>query len=226
MKKTFRTLALLLPALAVAPFSQAALQAYWDMDSSTINGKLPANDGAQAGSLSASIVDIEIGFSGGIDPLVGGTTDNLIGPLPSTNRALGFYRVGSVYDDGSFRMEGFDFTGLNNVNVSFAYQSLDAFTWDTHLEVDYRINNGLWQDIGENMTWGSGWQVATIDFGSFLDGASDVDLRIRTVSWLSAFGHLDIDNVQVNAVPEPRAYALAAGALVLACAVLIRRKRA
>lgn len=205
--------------------SRATLVAYWDMDASTPAAKLPATSGTQAGSLSNSFVNLAIGFSSRIDPLVTGTLENIVGSSP-TNRAVGFYRVGTAYESGAFEMSGFDFTGLSDVSISFAYRSFDTFTWDSNLEVDYRIGAGSWIDFAEAETWTSGYTLAEIDFGSLLDNQASVDFRIRTENWSSAFGYLDLDNIQVNAVPEPRAAALGAGILaVVAGWIRLRARR-
>jgi hypothetical protein len=116
-------------------------------------------------------------------------------------------------------MNGFNFTDLSQVSVSFAYDSENSFTWDTNLEVDYRIGGGSWIDIEELETWTPGFTLAIITFGSVLDGQSSVDLRIQSQEWGSAFGFLDIDNVQVNAVPEPAHYTILLSFLAVACAI-------
>lgn len=203
------------------PADAQTLLSYWNMDASSVNSKLPANDGVQSATVGAAFVNISAGFSGGIDPLIGGTLDNIVGSSP-TNRAVGFFRVGAVYDDGAFEMNNFDFANYTDGEISFALRGENLFTWDTNLEVDYRLNNGSWIDFAENLTYNSGWDVATISFGSLLDGASDVDLRIRTQSWLSIAGYLDIDNIQVTALPEPASVLLlAAGGMLL----VSRRRR-
>jgi len=169
-------------------------------------------------------VNISAGFDAGIDPLVAGTSINLSGTPGSPNRGTGFYRIGTIYDAGAFRMDGFNFTGLTDVSISFAYNSQDIFTWDTNLEVDYRINGGSWVDIDELETWTLGYVLADISFGNALDGQNNVDLRIRTDSWLSTFGYLDIDNVQVKAVPEPSTILLLSLGLVSLSASRRRRR--
>ncbi|GHC10457.1 PEP-CTERM sorting domain-containing protein [Cerasicoccus arenae] len=218
-------------ALPVAAFSllaassaQAIVQAYWDMDSSTVSGKLPPSQGTQAGSISTSFVEFSAGFIGEIQPGIGGTTENILPPPSATNRAVGFFRAGSVYFDGAFEMANFDFTGLTDASLSFAYRSDNVFTWDSNLEIDYRIDDGSWVDFAEGETYNPDWTIATIDFGSILDGQSNVDFRIRTDSWASIAGYLDIDNVQVNAIPEPSTYALLLGISLLGL-VAWRRKR-
>lgn len=207
------------PALAI-------LQAYWNMDANNRTGKETVNQGAQSSTASAFFFEDSAGFFDEIQYDISGTTDNILPPSPPTNRSVGFFRLASVYYDGGFQMDNFDFTGLTDVEVSFAYRSLNAFTWDTELEVDYRINNGSWVDFNEGQSWSSGWQTATIGFGSALDGQSDVDLRIRSINWGTAIGWLDVDNVQVNAVPEPQVYAMLIAGAALGLALWRRHRRA
>ncbi len=218
-------LSLLTPALALlgATSAQALNVAYWNMDASTVIGKGSANKGSQAGSIGSTFYEINAGFFSEIEADVTGTEDNILLPGPIINRAVGFFRAGSAYYNGGFMMENFDFTGLSDVTVSFAYQSLNELTWDTNLEVDYRINDGSWVDFAEAEEWASGWQVAEIGFGSLLDNASDVDFRIYTVNWASVVGYLDLDNIQVNAVPEPETYGLILGAGLLGLVIVRRR---
>lgn len=203
----------------------AAVIAYWNMDADTLDGKLSANAGSQAGSVTGTLEELAVGFFSRISPNVSGTTLNVIGTPGSPNRGVGFYRVGTFYEAGAFVMSGFDFTGLSGVVVSFAYLSEESFTWDENLHVDYRINSGSWVDIEELETWSAGYSLASVSFGSLLDNTAAVDLRIRTQNWVSTFGHLDIDNVQVTAIPEPTSAVLLGAGLVLAVARRLAARR-
>ncbi|MEM0965478.1 MAG: hypothetical protein AAGJ81_04950 [Verrucomicrobiota bacterium] len=197
----------------------ATLVAYWNMDGSTVPSKLSVTSGSQAGSITAGILDI----NGTVDPLIAGTSINVEGPVGSPNYALGFYRTTTIFNDGRFLMEGFNFSELTDVSVSFAYRSLGAFTWDSNLEVDYRIGNSSWVDVAELETWQSGYGLASIDLGSAVSGQEDVDIRIRTVNWLSIYGYLDVDNIQVNAVPEPSGAAFWISAFAVGMIGFLRR---
>ncbi len=218
------TLALLSAPLFIGVNAHAILLGYWDMDAATTLGKLPVNQGSQSGTVSGSFTEFSVGFIAEIQPDVTGTTDNILPPPPATNRATGFYRAATIYHDGAFEMNDFNFTGLTDANVSFAYRSENFFTWDSNLEVDYRVNDGSWVDFAEGLSFNSDWTVASIAFGSAVDGESNVDFRIRTSSWFSVSGFLDIDNVQVTAVPEPETYALLLGAIVIGGAFWRRRR--
>tara|TARA_R100000027_G_scaffold67314_2_gene65528 strand:+ start:3945 stop:4628 length:684 start_codon:yes stop_codon:yes gene_type:complete len=210
--------------LPFALSGRAELIAYWDMDASLVSGKLGANSGSQAGAISASIEEIVVGFDGGVDPGVAGTALNASGSVGVPNLGVGFYRVGVVYESGSFLMEGFDFTGLSDVGVSFAYDSFGAFTWNSNLHVDYRIGEGSWVDFNEEETWLDGYVIADIPLPEAVDGQGDVDIRIRTNNWVSTYGFLDVDNVQVNAVPEYSQFSIVLGISVLGFACFRRRK--
>ncbi|WOO41725.1 hypothetical protein [Rubellicoccus peritrichatus] len=225
MRHSLTTLkALSLGSLFCLSNAQAALVGYWNMDSNLVAGKLPANAGSQAGTITSNYEEFAVGFEAGIDADITGTTENIIG-VSSPNRSVGFYHLGVAFADGAFVMNNFDFTGLSDGSISFAVRGENFFTWDTNLDVDYRVNNGSWVDIAEGLVYSPGFNVANIDFGAALDGVSDVDLRIRTTSWLSISGFLDIDNIQVNAVPEPAAYAALFGLTGLALAVYRKRSK-
>lgn len=217
------TLALTTLPLITGAQVNAVVQAYWNMDSSTVSGKLAVNQSNQPGPLSASFTEIDVGFIGEIDADISGTTLNQLPPTPATNRSVGFFRAGSAYYDGTFVMNDFNFTGQSDVTVSFAYRALNVFTWDAQLEVDYRIDDGSWVDIDEGEVYSTDWTLASIAFGAALDGQTNVDFRIRTEDWASVGGYLDIDNVQVSSVPEPATYAWLLGAAAIAFAVWRRR---
>jgi hypothetical protein len=208
-----------LVGVVMTPEAGATVLTYWNMDAPTTEGKLSVNAGSQAGIVTASIQEFSAGFISGINPDVAGTTLNVLGPEGSPNRGVGFFRIGTVFAQGTFVMSGFDFTGLSAVVVSFAYQSAEFFTWDENLHVDYRINSGSWVDIQELQTWAPNYSLASVSFGNLLDNAASVDLRIRTVNWGSTFGYLDIDNVRVTAIPEP------ANAIVFGLALLYAMAR-
>ncbi|WP_309383580.1 PEP-CTERM sorting domain-containing protein [Cerasicoccus frondis] len=214
---------LILASLAASTPTQAILQGYWNMNSNANIGKLDANQGEQAATVAASFVEITAGFIGEIEPDVSGTTENLIPPTIGFNRAVGFFRAGSVYYDGAFEMFNFDFSDLSEVSVSFAYRGEKFFTWDSNLDVNYRIDGGDWENIAEGITYSSDWNVATIDM-SVVDGFDNVDFQIRTTNWASIAGFLDIDNVQVNAIPEPSTYALMASVSALGLLAFRRRR--
>lgn len=224
MKKflTFTTIIAL--SLYAVPAQASTLLAYWNMDDTSVNGKLAVNDGVQSSIVSAGFVDISTGFFSEIGN-ADGTTDNIVGSAPLDNNSVGFYRAFTVYNEGAFEMYGLDFTNFTDGQLSFAVRSQNNFTWDTNLHVDYRFNNApIWSQITETITYNNApnWNVSVIDFGSLLDGQSDVDLRIRMVSWASVTGWIDIDNVQVTSIPEPASVLLlAAGGTLL----IVRRRR-
>ncbi|WP_309397771.1 PEP-CTERM sorting domain-containing protein [Cerasicoccus maritimus] len=217
------TTTLLAASCLAATSAQAILVGYWDMDASTVNGKLAPNDGDQMGTLSGSLHDLSVGFIDEVSSIEG-TAVNAVLPVGDPNNALEFYHAGTVYASGSFRMSGFDFSELSDVTISFAYNSLNTFTWDTNLDVDYRINGGSWVDFAELETFQPDWSLASIALPSAVDGQSNVDIRIRTTDWLSISSTLGIDNVQVSAVPEPSTYALLLAAATLGL-VAYRRRR-
>ena len=212
-----------LPLLPLAPVS-GALIAYWDQDASTVLGKLTPSGGSQDGAVKASFFSFSVAFEDEIEPDIGGTSGNIPPSFSSpTNRAVGFYRRGTAYADGQFRMEDFDFTGLTDVVLSFDYRGGEFFTWSDDLDVGYRIGTGAWQNLTVADSFQSGWEIASVALPTAVNGQSDVDLRIETITWGSVSNFLDIDNVQVNAVPEPTAYAIVLSLLALGRALSRRR---
>jgi len=218
-------LAAVLAAIAPGQVS-GALQVFFDMDVDSVAGKLAASGGAQSGNVVASIINTSVGFESQIDPLVAGTSDNIPPSFSSpTNRALGLFRVGTAYADGEFGMEDFDFSNKSGVILSFAYQGGESFTWIDDLDVAYRVGSGSWQNLAVSESFDSGWEIASIAIPSAVNNQTDVDLKIESISWVSVSNFLDIDNIQVTAIPEPRATVIAAGILVLGIVVSRRRRR-
>lgn len=218
---------LLITGLIGVSAAQAELITYWNMDEEAILDKLTPNDGSQTG-VSSVFTHFSVGIGSELSN-EDGTEVNILPPIPpiADNNSVGWYHVGAVYDSASFRVDGFNFSGYENVVVSFAYQSENFFTWDTNLDVDYSLDGGTnWEDFAEDESYNAGWDTASVALPAAVNDQSNVSIRIRSVSWGSVAGFLDIDNVQINAaqIPEPSTYALLAGIGVLGLVAWRRRK--
>lgn len=201
----------------------SGLQAYWNMDAPTLSGKLPANAGHQAASLTESFVFFDFGTATE-NPIPAGTSLNMVGAPPGTNRAVGFTDPLSGFLAFEFRMENFDFSDLYDVKMTFAIENY-TLAIASAFRIETRIGDGGWDsDYAELITGTGDYQLATIDFGSDLNYVQEpVDIRIRYVAFAEGVSYLNIDNIQVNAVPEPAAYGLIFGAGALGMVFLRRR---
>lgn len=208
--------------------TRAALVAYWNFNGLSIviagtpgTGTVPATIEASqgAGRLGLS------GYGGLVDDFPGSIL-NVIGPDPagaSLTLIPGGTSGGSYPGNGTFITVQFSMTGRQNPIVSFdtrgtsiGYNS-GAWAWS--------INGTDFTDIvGSNTATRSlNYTTASLDLSAIdlLDDASTVILRYTLSGAESPLSNNRIDNLQINAVPEP-AVGLGAGLGLLG---LLRRRR-
>ncbi|MGE9296461.1 MAG: PEP-CTERM sorting domain-containing protein [Puniceicoccales bacterium] len=226
-------LLLLSAASAIAATNaHAILEVYYDLDATTsLGAKLTPTGGEQAGDLTTTLTYFDASFESETSLTIAGTSDNIpTGFSSPDNRAIGFYRLGTVYAEGSYVMSGFDFSERTDVSLSFAYRSGEAFSWANNLTVEYSLDNGAnWSTVGIGINdveyeTSDSWEVASVSLPAAVQ-ADGVDLRIHTITWATVASYLDLDNVQVTSVPEPSTWALIAGIGVLGLATLRRSRK-
>lgn len=216
MKKIFSLFSTLF--LVVTGGYSSTLITYWDMDAPTIAGKLTPNAGTQQ-NIAAQFWDLTVGFHGDIQPDAEGTTVNIPDTLTPNdpNYAVDFEQFFVLYEDGGFSMSGFDFSAYDTVEVSFAYRSGTTFTWENNLDVGYNLNDGHgWINLGISDFYSNigVWETANV-IVPMAAGRDNVDLRIHTTTLGSISSYLEIDNVQITAIPEPSLNALLSGIFLL-----------
>ncbi len=218
----FRPLKMVLPLAALLVTAWTNLPAetvgYWDFN----DGSLARSQGT-SGSMHLTMASVSV------DSYVAypnaGTTLNAQPDVPA-GRALEFFDLLSIVENGSITITGLDFTGLSDVAFSFAIRRntigalLQSFTIET--------NTGSgWETFGTFAEPTSTYSVRNIDLSSIeaLNGASGIGLRIHFTEMANLVDTLEFDNVTVTALPEPSTYALfALAAAFLAFRVLRRRQ--
>jgi len=217
----FRCAVPLLALFAAGPV-QATLVAYWDMDASSVGSKRSPSGGSQAGTV---VMDFAYPPGWGTDITdVAGTPVNVVPPEGTSNRAVSFDTGLSVLQNADIiTITGLDFTGLRDVEVSFAALGDAAFSWNSEIHLDYSIVGSYvdWAETESNT--GGVWELDSFSMPSALDGESNVSLRIRTSNTVSILAQVDFDNIQITAVPEPGHFGLFAAWLALGLLVLQRR---
>lgn len=194
---------LICPALAVDD--------YWDFNSSNL---LPVVGSGTLGTIAvvvgATIVDIE-----GFGP---GTTENRVGSTPA-GLALSYLDVGFAFSDHVMEFTGLDFSGINNISISYAFRSTEIFslTDSEYVLFEYSRDGGAhYTDGGTVLIAGtdfSDWRTISNSFGSSLDGASNAAIRVSTFASFGVASSTQYDNIQM--VPEPSVRALGGLALIL-----------
>lgn len=136
----------------------------------------------------------------------------------------------------------FDASLFSNIDITFdrfvgqggAGNSGDGLLAGIH-NIDYNIGNGFQSFTTDNPN--ANYENTTLDFGSLLNGVSNVIIRytfsavISDSDGSSLLGQSDdfigFDNIVItgSAVPEPSTYALTFGALALTAVFAINRRR-
>lgn len=139
--------------------------------------------------------------------------------------ALAFIDIDTVFSDHRITITGLDFTGLTDVSFSYAVTSTEIFDFGESASVSYRIGAGSWSDPVPIALPDNEWSIRMFSFGSALDGMADVSVRIDHHAVFEMGSSLRFDNVTVQAVPEPSAFALGLAGLGLVAAGVLRRRR-
>lgn len=220
MKTKLSLLSPLVLLVMSTPNSQAALIAYWNF-----NGLLIATASAPgAGGVPTSIpADLGTGTVGlstwtGLVDDFGGSTINVLNADP-TEESLSLV---SSAGNNSFITISFAMTGLVDPSVTFATRGTSTgFTtgiWS------WSIDGLIFTPVaGNTATTSTTFALATVDLSGIddLDNATSVTLRYTLSGATNTSGNNRIDNLQINAVPEPAAALLG----TLGFIGLLRRRR-
>lgn len=202
---------LLLPVV-----SHARVTDYWSFNSKNLNPNLGV----------ATLEAHWIGFGIAVPTFnVEGTEVNAL-PGVDPGSALGFYDLATVASHHALVLSGLDFTGQSGVSLSYAVWSHGFFEIGEKATISYKIGDGAWSAAVEVDLPTATWAVREYYFGSALDNASNVSIRISHNAWFEGSEFLAFDNLTVTVVPEPAVTAVACAAgLGLLAAIRRRRKR-
>jgi hypothetical protein len=212
-----RTALLALATLAIGMSAHGAtLVGSWDFNS----GSLARSQGT-SGSMSTFLVGVAVlDFQSFALP---GTTVNAQ-PGVLAGDSLSFVSLLDIVEDGSITISGLDFTGLEDVEISFAFAHDYVGVGAQSYTLEYNTGSG-WETYSGIAEPGTTFTSRTFDLSSVTDlnGASSVALRIHFVEALNVVDTVSFDNITVTAVPEPGTIGLlAAGGSLL---ILRRRSR-
>lgn len=209
--------------------SEAVLVAAWNFNTLSITTASAPGSGGVPTSISASSGTGTVGLSGwgGTVDDFGGTTNNAVASDPA-EESLSLIAGGSVSPfpgNGTFITINFSTIGLTSVVATFATRGtssgFDASIWAYSTD---GITFTNYTSAPITATRSTTFALATVDFTSItaINNVANVTLRYSLSGASSATGNNRIDNLQINAIPEPDAAALLG---VLGMFGILRRRR-
>lgn len=209
--------------------SQAVVVAYWNFNgltTSTNNGT-SYSPSSGSGSLTVGVAATDqAGSNRGINSFAGTTTNSL--NSDPAGQALVIQGGASesatpVQNNGATIILEVNLSSLSNPILSFASQR--TTTGFNSNQVAYSTDGTSYTNFGTafNPATSFGSTIYTFDFSSInvLDGDSSVFFRITYSGATANSGNNRIDNIQINAVPEPGAALIGAFGML----GLLRRRR-
>ena len=191
----------------------AAVVAYWNFNNLNISGAntpgtggVPTTIAADQGSGSLDLSS----WAGTVDDYAGSSLNTLNSDTASKSLSL-LAASGSPYPGNkSFITLQFSMTGLSDPSLSFATQGTS--TGFNSNQLSYSIDGSNFTNISSPFTPDSSYSTQTFDLSSIndLDGASSATIKITFSGASGSTGNNRIDNLQLNAIPEP-------STLVLVC---------
>ncbi len=226
MKSVLKSL-VLAAALGLATAAQASLVAYWNFNELSIStasvpgsGGVPLTIAANSGSGTLSLA----GWAGTVDDFAGTTLNALFGDPAEESLSLisGGPSGGPYPGNGSYIQLSFSMTGLQSLEISFATRGTST-GFDTG-QWSWSTDGITFTNFGPNTaTRNTTFEVVQFST-SALDNAATAFLRYTLSGATGNSGNNRIDNLQLNAVPEPAAIAALLG--LAALGVVLYRRRA
>ncbi|QTN33001.1 PEP-CTERM sorting domain-containing protein [Akkermansiaceae bacterium] len=221
MKIKSTSLAVMAFSALAAVSGNGATIAYWNFNTLTASTNNGTTYAPTSGSGSITLAGWTTTGSTGITSF-GGSTVNALNSDPS-GQSLSLQGGASTGtpNNGATMTFSFVMTGLTDPIITFATQKTS--TGFISNQVSYSTDGTAFTPFGTPYNPATSYAVQTIDLSSIsaLDNAATAFVRITFSGATGTTGNNRIDNVQINAVPEPSAALLGAfGALAL-----LRRRR-
>lgn len=150
----------------------------------------------------------------------GGTPINRINEGQTSYEYMRINDPVSLFTVGKIEMSGFDFTGMSNVELSFAAYISDFVSLELKREAVCFVD-GIEVSRQSFDVSTSGWSLVTIALDDYIDDESKVKIELQFDDLLNISYSLHVDNIQINATPDPASAAI----LMLAGGIAILRKR-
>ena len=211
--------------------AEAVLVAAWNFNSLSIanastvgSGGVPTSIAASTGTGAVSLA----GWAGTVDDFNGSTLNAVIGDLAEESLSLiagpGTGTPAIFPANGSFITINFSTVGLHAVVATFATRGsssgFNASSWDYSTDGTTFTNFAA----APNTATRIGFAIATVDFTSItaINNATSVTLRYTLSGATTSAGNNRIDNLQINAIPEPSSAMLLGAMGILG---VLRRRR-
>lgn len=195
--------------------ARGELLGYWDF-----NNSLLRSDGLQ-GTLSVEFN----GFGIGYEDYGSGTSVNLLDGFPA-GQSRRFNSLATIAETTRLTVLDLDFTGYTSPVISIAARNDGAFQAGDEFYLEYNIGGG-WVRAETFTDPGSTYGVFSYAFNSgILDNIASVGLRYTHFTGVSALNEFEVDNLQINAVPEPSSVALIGFSTLILGVAFLRRKTA
>lgn len=220
--------------LLLAGFGQAdaVLIAYWNFNNLTA-GSPPSNVNqtnyaVDQGAGTLNLVGFATWTSGttyGINNFAGSLTNALGADIAGQALALQGGSSSTLQNNGASMVIQVNLTNVVDPVLSFATQKTS--TGFNSNQVAWSLDGSTWTNFGSpydpvtSYTFPNGLQSFDFSAINALDGVANAYFRVTFGGATGATGNNRIDNIQVNAVPEPATLAI----LGLAGAAVLRRRR-
>lgn len=215
-------LLILISALATLP-CHGALVAYWNFNELSIASASAPGSGGAPDSIIATqgsgTLDLN-DWNGTVDDFAG-STNNTIG-VDSAEESLSLIAGSGTAGNGSHILMQISLSGMSDPSLSFATQG--TATGFNAVQLAWSVDGVSFSDFGSAYDPAGSYALQSYDLSSIdtLDNAATAYLRLSFDGATGSSGNNRIDNLQINAIPEPSfALLLLAGAGSL---LLLRRR--